>query len=64
LSHPLNSETVQLHLDHWCSSQSCTLNTGAVKNGDVLDIHTRLQVVTEFPTMESSRLTDNAGSIV
>lgn len=33
LPQPLNSETVQLHLDHWCSSQSCTLNTGAVKNG-------------------------------
>jgi hypothetical protein len=31
---------------------------------DVLDIHTRLQVVTEFPTMESSRLTDNAVSKV
>ena len=31
LPYPPDSDSVQLHHDHWCSSQSCALNTTAKK---------------------------------
>jgi hypothetical protein len=58
LPHPPDSDTVQLHQDHRCSSRSRVFNTVAVQMADDVGILTRQSMAIEFLYTESSSLID------
>ena len=54
--YPPSSDTVHLHQDHWCSSQSSAFNTKAVQNGRRCGRKYKAGVVNEYLTAEGTRL--------
>jgi len=59
LPYPPTSNTLHLHQDHGCSSQSVTcVQQSTVQKADVVDVRTRHRVVTEFLTAEGCSPTE------
>jgi len=54
LPHPADSDTVQPHQHHRCSSQSLVFSTVAVQMADDVGIRTRQRMAIEFLVTESS----------